>query len=215
MDATVKKALVFLGVFAAIAASVFLVFNLAFRRPNNHDEARWGTVHLQLADGPSGFSQHQQEVVRNLLPELNRLGPTFVVGGEGDRVLRFVNIDLSTPGHPGDCSVNGVGRWVRDVATGEAHAEIDPACAHGDMEFQTAFMHEAGHGLGMSHICRIGEVRGDCSPVGKGPAVMNVSLIVDDGSSIDDSSHAYSGPIPTFEIQALDCKEFQRSNQPR
>lgn len=213
MDATVKKALIFMGVFAAITASVFLIFNLIFKRPNHHDEARWGTVHLQMAEGPNGFSQHHQEVVRGLLPELNRLGPTFIVGGEGDRSIRILNVDL-TSGHPGVCDGLGNGRWIRNVATGEAHAEIDPACAHGDMEFQTTVMHEVGHGLGMQHICRIGESRTDCSPVGKGPAVMNSSLVVDRGEEIG-FDHVYTGTIPTFEVQDLDIKEFERVNRPR
>src|SRR5574337_1558334 len=104
MDATRKKALIYGLVFLAITGLAILIPNLIWRRPNNHNEARWGVVHIQMADGPDGWSQHHMEVARSVLPELNRLGPTFVLGGDGPRAVRVVNVDLTSDGVSGHCT---------------------------------------------------------------------------------------------------------------
>jgi hypothetical protein len=218
MDANAKKALIYFGIFTGVVGVLILVLNLVFKRPNHHDEARWGQVHIQLADGPEGFSQHHRQVAQEALPELNRLGPTFVLGGEGSNAVRVVNVDL-TNGHPGQCPDKGAARYVTNTLTGDSHIEIDPTCTHGDLEFRTALMHEVGHALGMQHICGVSERRNDCSPVGRGVAVMNTSLVVDNGEQpgdvgADGEQHVYTGPIPCFEVQGLDVQEFERVARP-
>jgi hypothetical protein len=212
MDPNLKKTLIYFGIFTGAVAVLILILNLVFKRPNHHDEARWGTVHIHLADGPEGWSQHHREQARLVLPELNRLGPTFVLGGEGPDAIRVVNVDLTT-GRAGQCPDRGVARYVTNRLTGDSHIEIDPTCTHGNLEFRTALMHEIGHALGMQHVCQLGEERKDCSPVGRGLAVMNPHLTYgeDEGPGFE---QAYTGPIPTFEIQALDVKEFERVARP-
>jgi len=198
--------LFYFGISFGVAGLFVLTASLVFRRPNHHNPAKWGTVHIHLADGPGGFSRLQTEQVRLILPELNRLGPTFVLGGNGENSIRVVNA-VQTTGRTGDCRINGTARYMTNELTGESHIEIDPRCTHGNLEFRTALMHEVGHALGMQHICRIDEERDDCSPVGRGLAVMNPNLVYRE-------DQATAGLIPTFEIQPLDIQEFERVARP-
>lgn len=216
MDATRKKALIVSLVFLAITGLVILLANLAFRRPNHHDEAKWGVVHIQMADGPLGWSQHHMEVARRFLPELNRLGPTFVIGGDGPQAVRVVNVDLTSNGVSGHCtSAEGAARFV---LSGERHIEIDPTCTQGDDQFGTALMHEVGHFLDMGHICQVGDHESrDCSPIGRGIAVMNPGLVTDTKEDVwspgaDGVYHVPDFPVPCFQIQALDVQEFERAH---
>lgn len=212
MDPNTKKALIAFGIFIPVVAGLIILLNVLFHRPNHHNEAKWGVVHVQLADGPQGFSEHHRNQAELALRELNRLGPTFVLGGEGPNAVRVVNVDLTAGGRPGQCPVLGVGRYVRGPS-GD-HIEIDPACAHGDPEFRTTLMHEIGHALGMLHVCRSNERGDDCTALGKGDAVMNRSLLADGLDEGPGADHAYVGPSPTFEIQGLDVEEFERVNRP-
>lgn len=209
MNSNLKKALIYSGIFTLVVAVIILVLNLVFKRPNHHNEARWGTVHIRLMEG---FSQHHQAQARLILPELNRLGPTFVLGGDGPNVIKVVNVDLTT-GRSGQCPDRGVARYVTNQLTGESHIEIDPTCTHGNLEFRTALMHEVGHALGMQHICQFNEKRQDCSPIGRGLAVMNPSMLYEEDGE-PGLEQAYIGALPTFEIQALDIQEFERVATP-
>lgn len=192
---------------------LILILNLALRRPNLNDSKRWGNVYLQLDS--NSFSQHFQETTRSILPELNRLGPTFILENTINlnnlhpNTIRIYNVDL-TSGQVGRCPLKGIGRYL----PGQGRVEVDTGCIHGDLEFKTTLMHEIGHALGMIHICRQGETprtNDTCSPVGRGGAVMNTSLLLDTVDEIT-TGEAYTGQIPEFQIQALDIKEFQRVN---
>lgn len=217
MTNVAKKTLLMFGGFLLIVGLVFLVANLVFRRPNHHNEARWGVVHIQMDTlGADGWSQHHVDVARSVLPELNRLGPTFVIGGDGDHAVRVVSVDLTDP-TTGQCNArNGVGRFVTNNLTHDSHIEIDPTCTHGDDEFRTVLMHEVGHFLGMQHVCGVDDhLTPQCSPVGRGIAVMNPSIVVDDPGDLwepgpDGTYHTPEFPEPCFQIQPLDVKEFER-----
>jgi hypothetical protein len=204
-----KRNVILGSIFAVLALALIIIPILVFRRPNSNNQARWGQVHIHLSEN---FSQHHKEQASLAARELSRLGPTFVIGGEGPNSVEVISVDL-TDGRPANCSRRGVARYDL-TPRGESKIFIDPTCTQGNLEFRTAFMHEIGHALGMQHICLPSEERNDCSPVGRGFAVMNPNIVQESTEpehSIDSSD---PGPVPTFEIQELDLREFERVARP-
>jgi hypothetical protein len=209
MEASTKRTVILSVVFAVLAILLITVPVIVFPRPNQHDERKWGVVHVHLSDN---FSQHHQAQAAEAMQELSRLGPTFVLGGEGPNSVEVVSVDL-TNGHPGNCSARGAARYDLSIR-GESKIFIDPTCTQGNLEFRTALMHEVGHALGMQHVCLAREDRRDCSPVGRGFAVMNPNLVNEVGERDTSFESTDTGPVPTFQIQDLDLREFQRVARP-
>lgn len=197
--------LVYPGILLLIAILSVIGANLAFPRPTQHDEAKWGIVHVDLADGD--FDQEERAQISEGLKDLERLGPSFVLGGNGTSVIRILSANL-TDSQGRHCSMeSGISRYVTDQSLFDSHIEIDPTCLHGNLEFRTAVMHEIGHAVGMSHICRSEDSASTipglvCSPVGRGRAVMNPSVF----------EPGITDPAPCYEVQPLDIREFNRSN---
>jgi hypothetical protein len=205
MEASTKRNVILGVVFAVLAVLMVTIPAIVFRRPNHHNWQKWGEVHVHLSEN---FTQHQREQAQEALQELNRLGPRFVLGGEGVNSIEVVSSDL-TRGHPGDCSVLGAARYDM-TPRGESKIFIDPTCTQGNLEFRTALMHEIGHSLGMQHVCLPNEERIDCSPVGRGLAIMNPHLVNEIGERDTSIESSDPGPVPTFQVQELDVKEFER-----
>lgn len=97
-------------------------------------------------------------------------------------------------------------RWDGGLSTGniglyEYHSSfirLDADSMESTNQLQSVFMHETGHWLGMQHVCTGREAlqRTDCSPVGRGAAIMNPFV--------------NSDTAPRF--SALDKYEFYRAN---
>lgn len=193
------------GVLAVLLVVSGILF-AKFRDPAQHNQAKFGTYKIRL-DGWDGTPNEQyRRWASETLGELNRLGPTFqIVTGEAD--IAVTKIDLATSSR--DCQTLPVIVYVPRTPSGQPRIMIDPVCTNGEMEFKTAFMHEIGHSLGMSHVCRLSDNRSDCSSVGRGPAVMNPNLLYENVNNTDDTDQVI-GPQPTWQFQSLDFKEFCR-----
>lgn len=97
-------------------------------------------------------------------------------------------------------------RWNGGINSGslglfEHHSSfvrVDAEAMASRQQLQTVFMHEFGHWLGMSHVCtgREAIVRRDCSPVGRGAAILN----------------PFSDPLMPPRFTVLDKLEFYRSS---
>lgn len=180
-----------------------------FGTPTNHNESLHGVYKIRL-DGWDGSSNEQYRRWANeTLPELNRLGPTFqIVSGDANvAVTRAEVVERYT-----ECATAPAIIYIPRTRSGQNRILIDPVCTNGELEFKTAFMHEIGHSLGMGHICRISDNRNDCSPIGRGQAVMNPSLLYEQQVNMDQDSELERtiGPQPTWQLQSLDLKEFCR-----
>lgn len=210
MDATKKKAIIYSVIFVCIIGLVFGLANLIAHvtKTNNHNEARYGVYRIRMAGWEGTQGQMFTQWARETLPELNRLGPTFqlVESGENVYVLRADIVENQS-----QCSTRPAIAYQVDTVTNQRRIVIDPVCIHGEFEFKAAFMHEVGHSLGMSHVCRANEQRSDCSSVGRGVAVMNPNLVYDsDRLGGDDFTTVNVGALPTWELQSLDFREFCR-----
>lgn len=208
MDTTKKKAIIYSVIFVCVIGLIVGLVNLIIylTKPNNHNETRFGVYKIRMVgwEGTQGrmFTQWAQET----LPQLNRLGPTFqlVESDENISVLKINIVDRND-----QCANIAAIAYQRNTLTGVHRIIIDPICTQGELQFKAAFMHEIGHSLGMSHICTTSDRRNDCSPVGRGPAVMNPHLLNETRN--ENSLHTINvGVLPTWEIQDLDIREFCR-----
>jgi hypothetical protein len=207
MDATRKKIIIYISIFISIILLIFGTTNLVIflTKPNNHNESKYGIRRI-LMEGWNGTTDQQYiNWANQTLPELNRLGPTFQIVSSGEISVTVVKANI-----------------VENINQCDSHAGIayqpynrriiiDTICIRGELEFKTAFMHEIGHSLGMLHICRTEDKnRNDCSPIGRGLAVMNPTLSNETGQDSNIFSGAVIGNLPTWNIQALDIDEFKR-----
>lgn len=209
MEASTKRNVILGVIFAVLAILMVAIPLVVFQRPNHHNWQKWGEVHVHLSEN---FTAHQREQAEEALQELNRLGPKFVLGGEGVNNITVLSVDL-TNGTPANCQERGAARYDL-TPSGESRIFIDPTCTQGNLEFRTALMHEIGHSLGMQHVCLPNEERRDCSPVGRGLAIMNPNLVNEIGEMNTSIESSDPGPIPTFRVQELDVKEFERVASP-
>ena len=210
MTETKKKVLIISSIILAVVVVFVGLANLIghFMKPNNHNEARYHTYNIRLSGWDEAPERQYVNWANQTLPELNRLGPTFhiVTTGEDVVVVRGTTIT-----DPTQCTrLNGLSYQV-DQLTGQRRIVIDPTCVHGELEFKSAFMHEIGHSLGMGHVCTSHDRDSDCSPVGRGLAIMNPNLLneVVEGNGFD---APVGGPVPTWEVQDLDVREFCRTH---
>ena len=197
MSDITKKILLSFFLFFLIVGIVFGIFNLGFYlakqdRTNQAQNYRPIYVFIERED----WGNENFQTLNNSLRELSRLGPRFSI--TNNKTLANVWLlkrELS-------CSSVGVGYYI----IGTREVRFDPACVHSQSNLQTVLMHEIGHAIGMSHICRESEAnqRSDCSSVGNGVAVMNPQMLYEN----EDRFANYS----TTTLQDLDFKEFDRVN---
>jgi hypothetical protein len=191
------------ALFILLCVVVLVATHLIFKPLNNHNEAKYGTVSIRLStEWPSMYRGWATEA----LPELNRLGPTFNIVQNNINSILVREADLQP------CTTNGVGLAHLPETPGSLCViDIDPTCTTSSLEFRTVFMHEVGHCVGLTHICRHDELR-ECSVVGHGLAVMNPDVRYGDGSIPADTSEADLGQVPIYEFQDLDVREFIRTH---
>lgn len=187
------------GLIVSVIVGIFVYTN-----PNNHNESTYGkikvAVNLNLYDTTDSWSSEQLLVIRDALEEAQKLGPTIIVT-EGPADVTIYKTELK-------CNTQGVGRFI----VGTRIIEIDPRCTKSNLELQTTVIHELGHFMGMGHICRdnVQTTLGGCSTIGRGPAVMNPGLVLDnsDGPGFVE---VWTGPLPNWKVTELDIKEFKRA----
>jgi len=171
---------------------LFLSVLAGCTNPSQHDPARDGTV--TLAFGPAlkdgrPWTPDEIKALREEIPALNALGPTFIETNEA--TAQWIVRPFDSGGH----CVHGGGNFT----PGTRYLECDPACTFGFLALQQCMGHELGHALGMSHVCHQPGEELDCSPVGYGVAMMNPRLA--DGERI-------ASPMPT----ELDLSEYRRTH---
>lgn len=177
--------LVMFGLFALVVFMAHLTNKLT--RPNANDN-RLGTVSVYFpATVPT-------QVTTNTLAELSRLGPTFTQAANS-----YTADVVVTTSYQDNCTSAGYHRLATNVAT------IFTNCTHSPEMMQLALMHEIGHVLGMTHVCRNAITNETtCSPVGYGPAFMNP--VIEDGYTED--------LVPNrglqYELTSLDIAEYRR-----
>jgi hypothetical protein len=168
--------------------------------PSQHDPQRYGSITVAFGpalDSAGPFRADQLDELVKELTALEALGPSFVVGSEGaaDLVVR--------PFDSGPRCLRGSGRFT----VGTRFVEIDPACAPGMTALRAAMGHEIGHALGMQHVCFGSEIA-DCSPVGRGVALMNPNLSYGDATDPNATVNDIATDVPT----ELDLAEFRRAH---
>lgn len=193
-------------IFAVLCLTSCVGF-LSQLRPNNHNESVYGVVRVQMSH--SEWDSTHIEFAKEAMRNLSNLGPTFVLVEFGGDVVVY-DVDLANDG-PNECRTTNeesmCAGWYGTV-DGEERILIDPVMTPGKLAFQAALMHEIGHYLGMEHICESDNTESVCSPVGRGPAIMNPNLL--HGEDSFSYHHAYTGPLPVWEVQSLDIAEFLR-----
>jgi hypothetical protein len=198
-----KRTIIYSIVFSTLALLLigfgFLISHLNAK--GNHDQTRFGIYKIRL----SGWGELYQAWAKETLPSLNRLGPTFQIVDSGEDITVY---NVSRVTSVTQCiSLHGIA-FEHNASTGASRIIIDPVCTRGENEFKTAFMHEVGHSLGMTHVCRLQDSQSGCSSVGRGAAVMNPSIVYD--TQVQDELEEQLGATPTWEIQELDIREFCR-----
>lgn len=99
------------------------------------------------------------------------------------------------------------GLWVREFR----EIWIDPDCTPGETVWRHVVLHEAGHALGMHHVCRGDWERASgCSPVGYHPrSLMNPTFFV---PAVDSTNFR---DYPALELSAIDRLELARALRTR
>jgi hypothetical protein len=179
----------FLGLFAAMVLIGFAVFGLErLLRPNANDQRAHGEVSVYI---PASVAS---SVAQNTVRELSRLGPTFRQVFDSSAADVVVVTEMPTT-----CTSAGYHRLGTSVAT------VNITCTHSPEMLQLAMMHEIGHVLGMTHVCKNAITTEQCSPVGYGPSMMNP--VIEEGWT--DDSVPNSGI--QYEITSLDIQEYRRT----
>lgn len=203
-----KKAIV---IFFCAVALIGVAFGISYAvseklKPTNHNEQRYGVVKVRLAGWSSPSEAIRVRWAGEAMNELNRLGPTFVLADENPFVTVYraevVNNNLECHTKPAV--------FYRMEPNGQRVIHLDPVCLEGELEFKTAFMHELGHSIGMTHICRLEDNYTDCSTVGRGRAVMNPNLRYEDLDANRDVTNLDMNPLVTWELTDLDINEARR-----
>jgi hypothetical protein len=102
--------------------------------------------------------------------------------------------------------------YAGDFLRSQRVITLYPTCITSETEFKSTFMHEVGHALGLSHICRRDGEINDCSPIVHGVSIMNPGLDYTDAfenQSVFDEINRISS-VPATEITELEIKEFNR-----
>jgi len=191
-----------LVIFALIFLSAFIIHSTT--RVNNNNPSKYGTFKVRLA-GDGWQLGNRQRLIRDAMLELSRLGPTITLVDSGENVSVYLD-DHRQSSNRTNCFA---GIYQDNPVP---RIKLIPTCIRSDLEFQSTFMHEVGHALGMQHICRrTGEVS-DCSNVGHVVSFMNPALsygaIFSSLQVMSESDEELS--VPMVETTSLDIKEFQR-----
>jgi hypothetical protein len=203
MTESAKKALLYfvisLLVLGAVSGLSALIYNTT--RPSNHNEAKYGVFEINL-NGEAWGQANRRRLAEETLPELNRIGPTIkLVDSGGDVIVLIDQNQTSTR----NC-------YAGDFLRSQRVITLYPTCITSETEFKSTFMHEVGHALGLSHICRRDGEINDCSPIVHGVSIMNPGLDYTDAfenQSVFDEINRISS-VPATEITELEIKEFNR-----
>lgn len=184
-----NKLLMFLAIFAAMIFLGFATFGLErLLRPNQNNRELHGEIAVYL---PGSIPL---ETAQSTVRELSRLGPTFHLAP-----YSTVADVVVTTNYANTCSSAGFHRLGTRTAT------INTNCVHSPEMMQLVLMHEIGHVLGMTHVCRNAVSLDSCSPVGFGPSFMNP--VIEEGWSDD--------LVPNrglqYEVTSLDIAEYRRT----
>lgn len=203
MTDSAKKAILYfiisLLVLGAVSGLAALIYNVT--KPNNHSETKYGVYEINL-NGEEWGRFNRRQLVLETLPELNRLGPTMRLVDSGGDVLVLIDQNQTTTRN---C-------YSGDYMQSQRVITLYPTCITSDTEFKSTFMHEVGHALGLSHICRRDGEINDCSPIVHGVSIMNPGLDYTDAfenQSVFDEINRISS-VPATEITELEIKEFNR-----
>ena len=200
-----KKGFLYFGfclvVFALIFLSAYVIHSTT--RVNNNNSTKYGTFRIRLS-GQGWDLGERTKIVNQSLTELSRLGPAFQSVEAGEHVEVF--IDDTVQSRSSNCYA---GLYIPGPSP---RIKLIPTCIRSNLEFQSTFMHEVGHAVGMQHICRRTGEASDCSNVGHQVSFMNPGLNYGTVfQSLNISNETDSDiSVPMLEVTTLDIKEFQR-----
>jgi hypothetical protein len=206
MSEPLKKTLFVFGISLLILGLVFggAFFIHSKTRINNHDEAKYGVFRIRLV-GAGWDLGERPRLVRESILELNRLGPTIQLVDSGEHLEAYLD----------QVAVSGARNCYAGLYTPGIRPRIKlvPTCITSNIEFQSTFMHEVGHALGMQHICRKHREVADCSPVGHQVSFMNPGLDYFSSSGGTDivTEIERVSSVPMIEVTGRDVDEFKRN----
>lgn len=201
-----KKGFLYFGICLVIFALIFLsAFAVSFMtRANNNNPSKYGVYKIRLA-GDGWELGERQSIVMDSIKELNRLGPTIMIVDSGENVAVYLDDQRQSTNR-----TNCFAGIYQD--TPSPRIKLIPTCIRSNIEFQSTFMHEVGHALGMQHICRKTNDASDCSNVGYAVSFMNPALnygsIFSSLQIMSESDEDLS--VPMVEVTSYDVGEFQR-----
>jgi hypothetical protein len=201
-----KKGFLYFGICLVIFALIFLsAFAVNFMtRANNNNPSKYGVYKIRLA-GDGWELGERQSIVMDSIKELNRLGPTIMLVDSGENVAVYLDGQRQ--------SINRTNCFAGIYQESPSpRIKLIPTCIRSNLEFQSTFMHEVGHALGMQHICRKTDDASDCSTIGYAPSFMNPALnygtIFSSLRVMGETDEELS--IPMVEVTSYDVREFQR-----
>lgn len=203
MTEQTKKGLMYFGICLLVGALIFGIAALisSATKINNHNEKKYGVLELNLS-GDAWDRMGRRQLVTETLSELNRIGPTIKFTQDRGDVTVIIS---SSSQYTRNCYA---GEYIHSQRTIILH----PTCISSNIEFKSTFMHEVGHALGLSHICRRDREVNDCSPATYGISIMNPGLDYTDAfenTSVFDEINRISS-VPSIEVTHREVSEFKR-----
>lgn len=201
-----KKGFLYFGICLVVFALIFLSASAVnfMTKVNNNNPSKYGVYKIRLA-GDGWELGERQSIVMDSLKELNRLGPTIMLVDSGENVAVYLDEERQSSNR-----TNCFAGIYQELPS--PRIKLIPTCIRSNLEFQSTFMHEVGHALGMQHICRKTDDASDCSTIGYAPSFMNPALnygtIFSSFRVMGETDEELS--IPMVEVTSYDVREFQR-----